>query len=103
MIKASIGELKLSPIKDDGMFIFYNDFITINGKVAKGDKINIYVESYEQAGGKHIIKPGKAAKAEITVRGDVHQVTNEQGLLTVEDFYQSVSETYKNYFYFGKK
>ena len=39
MIKTSVGELKLSPLKEEGKFVFYNDFITINGKVSKGDKI----------------------------------------------------------------
>ena len=52
MLKNSVGELKLSPIKEEGKFVFYNDFITINGKVSKGDKIKILVESYQPQGAK---------------------------------------------------
>src|SRR6476620_8031494 len=69
-MKNSIGELKLSPIKEDGKFVFFNDFITINGKVSKGDKIKIFVDNYEVKTNKYFIDPKISAAATLTVRGE---------------------------------
>lgn len=103
MIKNSIGELKLSPMKDEGMFVFYNDFITINGKVSKGDRISIFVPGYEVKEGKYHLDPDKMSKAELVVRGQ--KVTQEalKGHKTIDDLYQQVSNLYKDQFYFGAK
>ena len=103
MVRTSIGELKLSPIKEDGKYVFYNDFITINGKVAKGDRINIFVMGYDEVNGKHIIKPGQPAEAKMTVRGEEHLHTDDKNHTTVEAFYEYVTELYKSRFYFGNK
>jgi len=102
MIKTSVGELKLSPIKEEGKFVFFNDFITINGKVSKGDKIKIFVDSYMPENGKHIIKAG-APSAELIVRGEEVKHNSAGTPATVEEYYNEVSELYKQHFYFGKK
>ncbi|MGN6566357.1 MAG: hypothetical protein ACTHJ0_00315 [Flavipsychrobacter sp.] len=102
MIKTSVGELKLSPIKEEGKFVFYNDFITINGKVSKGDRIKIFVDSYAAENGKYTIKAGKPS-AELIVRGETFRHDNADTTATVEDYYNQVSELYKQHFYFGKK
>jgi hypothetical protein len=102
MIKTSIGELKLSPIKENGKFVFINTFITINGKVSKGDSIKIFVDAYQQANGKHLISSGNPS-AVLVVRGQEHANTEANGHTSVEDYYNHVSELYKNLFYFGKK
>ena len=103
MIKTSIGELKLFPIKEEGKFVFYNDFITINGKVSKGDQVKIFVESYEIKDGKHLIKSANPATALLTVRGKEHRHTDEKAHKTIEQYYDDVTEAYKNHFYFGAK
>ena len=103
MIKTSIGELKLAPIKEDGRFVFYNDFITINGKVSKGDRISLLVEGYEITGNLYHIKEGNAPKAVLIVRGEKHEYTDTDAHGTVEDLYQHISEMYKTKFYFSKK
>jgi len=103
MIKTSIGELKLFPIKENGKFVFYNDFITINGKVSKGDQVKIFVEAYEIQDGKHLIKSKQAASALLVVRGKEHHHTDDKGHKTIEEYYDDVSEAYKNHFYFGAK
>lgn len=103
MVKTSIGELKLSPLKEDGKYLFYNDAVTINGKVARGDKVCIFVAGYEEVNGKHIIKPGQPAVAKIIVRGEEIMQTDDKDHTTVEDFYQHISELYKTRFYFGNK
>lgn len=102
MIKTSIGELKLSPLKEDGKFVFYNDFITINGKVAKGDRITLMVDGYENTNLLHSIK-GSTPKMILVVRGEKHEVDDTQNCATVEDLYKHASEVYKNRFYFAGK
>src|SRR6185312_3327406 len=102
MIKTSIGELRLSPLKEDGKVIYYNDFITINGKVAKGDKITLMVDGYENVNSLHSIKGG-ASKMVLVVRGEKHEVNDMQNCATVEDLYKHASEVYKNRFYFAGK
>jgi hypothetical protein len=102
MIKTSIGELKLSPLKDNGKFLFFNDFVTINGKVSKGDRITIYVDSYDVSGDKHVIK-GSPATASLIVRGITHTHADINNCTTVEDYYKHISEQYKSHFYFGNK
>jgi len=102
MIKTSIGELKLSPLKENGKFLFFNDFITINAKVSKGDKISIFVDGYDAAGGKYLIK-GNPATATLVVRGVTHEHADTNSHATVEDYYKQVSELYKTHFYFGNK
>jgi len=102
MIKTSIGELKLFPIKENGKFVFFNDFITINGKVSKGDSIHIYVDAYEVVNNDYIIKAG-CPSATFTVRGQQHALEATEDYATVRDFYDHVSEAYKSKFYFGVK
>jgi len=103
MIKTSIGELKLSPIKDNGKFLFFNDFITINGKVSKGDRISIYVDGYDMAGGKCALKNQLPANYSMVVRGETFEAEVEKKYATMEELYDHVSEKYKTQFYFGKK
>ena len=103
MLKTSIGELKLSPIKDNGKFLFYNDFITINGKVSKGDRIHIYIDGYELNNGKYLIKSITPANFTLVVRGETYEHSDAEGHTTMDDLYNYVSEQYKSHFYFGKK
>ncbi len=103
MLKTSVGELKLSPIKEEGKFVFYNDFITINGKVSKGDSIKIFVESYQQLGNKIIIPEQSNASALLVVRGEKHRHDGLTGHETLNTLYDHVSTLYKNRFYFGDK
>jgi hypothetical protein len=103
MIKNSIGELKLSPIKDDGKFVFFNDFITINGKVSKGDRINLYVDTYELKNNKYYIDVNAAAAADIIVRGEKHRYDDLNGYPVIDDLYNKAAELYKEKFYFGNK
>lgn len=103
MIKTTIGELKLFPIKEGGKFVFHNDFITINGKVSKGDSIRIFVDGYEPANNDYLIKGGKPT-AQLIVRGQQHTYAPDgEEYTTVGEFYQHISEVYKNKFYFGSK
>jgi len=102
MAKTSIGELKLSPVKENGRFVFFNDLITINGKVSKGDNVKIFVDAYQAAGGKFKILSGTPS-ALLTVRGQEHVHNDGTSYATVEDYYTVVTEAYKNHFYFGKK
>src|SRR5690606_23917208 len=102
MAKTSIGELKLSPIKEEGRFVFYNDFITINGKVSKGDKIKIFVDEYNQQNSKHLLNAVSASIALLIVRGQQHEHPDSEACPTIEDLYNSVTELYKDKFYFGK-
>ena len=103
MIKSSVGELKLSPIKEEGRFVFFNDFITINGKVSKGDKIKIFVESYNPQGTKVLIPQASSSSAILVVRGAQHRHDGITGMETMEKLYEHVSTLYKNKFYFGDK
>lgn len=103
MIKTSIGELKLSPIKEEGKFLFFNDFVTINGKISKGDKISIYVAGYELVNDSYVIKPKGTATAVLIVRGKKVEHKDTDGYTNVEDYYKVVSELYKSQFYFGNK
>jgi hypothetical protein len=103
MVKTSIGALKLSPLKEDGRFVFYNDIITINGKISKGDRIDLLVEGYEIIANTYYIKKGNAAKAIVIVRGEKHEYTDAGEHATVEDLYRYVSELYKTNYYFARK
>lgn len=103
MIKSSVGELKLSPIKEEGKFVFFNDFITINGKVSKGDKIKIFVDSYKQDGDKILIPEASPSSAALVVRGVQYRHDDLTGMETMSKLYEHVSTLYKNRFYFGDK
>ncbi len=103
MIKSSVGELKLSPIKEEGRFVFFNDFITINGKVSKGDKIKIFVESYQPQGNKITIPEASNSSAVLVVRGQQYRHDDITGMDTMDKLYEHVSTLYKNRFYFGDK
>lgn len=102
MIKNSLGELKLSPIKEDGKFVFINMEIRVNGKLNKGDYIKIFVDNYEQQQGKFIIKAKSAPSSKMVVRGTPITYEHPADISTIEDLYNRVSEMYKNQFYFGK-
>lgn len=103
MIKNSIGELKLSPIKENGKFVFFNDFITINGKVSKGDRITLFIDSYDFSNGKYHIDTASHATAELIVRGTTHRYDGLTGFQTINELYNKASELYKECFYFGSK
>lgn len=103
MIKNSIGELKLSPIKENGKFVFFNDFITINGKVSKGDRITLFVDSYEFKSNKYYLADSSPASAELVIRGIKNIVEPLAGFGTINDLYDKASELYKESFYFGNK
>jgi hypothetical protein len=103
MLKTSVGELKLSPVKEEGKFVFYNDFITINGKVSKGDKIKILVESYKPDFNKIFIPEESLSSAVLIVRGAQYRHDGLTGFETLQALYEQVSTLYKNRFYFGDK
>lgn len=101
MIKSTIGELKISPIKEDGMFVFFNDFITINGKVSKGDSVKVFVKQYDNKTGTFQLDKADAAKAVLVVRGKEKQHDNITGYETLSKLYDHVSALYREHFYFG--
>lgn len=101
MIKSTIGELKISPIKEDGMFVFFNDFITINGKVSKGDSVKVFVKHYDNKTGTFQLDKADAAKAILVVRGKEKQHDNITGYETLNKLYDHISALYKEQFYFG--
>lgn len=101
MIKSSIGELKISPIKEDGMFVFFNDFITINGKVSKGDSVKIFVKQYDNKTGAFLLEKSEASKAVLVVRGKEKVHENLTGYETLNKLYEQASALYKEHFYFG--
>ncbi len=103
MVNSSIGELKLSPLKEEGMFVFYNDSIKINGKTSKGDTVKIYVRSYQQEANKCSLNISEVSKAVLTVRGIKHTHENIAGYGTLEMLYDHVTSLYKDHFYFGDK
>ena len=101
MLKSTIGELKLSPLKEDGMFVFFNDFITINGKVSKGDSIKIFVKQYELRNGKYHLDTAAPSKAMLVVRGKEKGHENIATPETLDKLYEHVGGLYKEHFYFG--
>lgn len=101
MIKNTIGELKVSPLKENGMFVFFNDFITINGKVSKGDSIKLFVSQYDNKTGVYQLNKDVPAKAELVVRGKAKQHDNITGYETLNKLYDHVAALYKEHFYFG--
>lgn len=103
MVNSSIGELKLSPLKEEGMFVFYNDSIKINGKTSKGDTVKIFVRSYQQEANKCSLNISELSKAVLTVRGIKHTHENIAGYGTLEMLYDHVTSLYKDHFYFGDK
>lgn len=103
MIKNSIGELKISPIKEDGMFVFFNDFITINGKVSKGDEIKIFVPQYNNQSGEFKLDIAQVSKAKLVIRGKEEQHDNLVGYSSLDKLYEHVSGLYREGFYFGDK
>lgn len=102
MVKNSIGELKISPLKEDGMFVFINDFITINGKVSKEDSIKIFVAKYSNQSGEFALDMSQPSKAKLTVRGKESVHENLAGYETLDKLYDHVSSIYKELFYFGE-
>lgn len=103
MVKSSIGELKLSPLKEEGKFVFFNDAIKINGKTAKEDKLKIFVTSYNQEGDKFSLNIAEVSKAIITVRSEQHVHDNLIGYSSLDALYDHVTGLYKEHFYFGDK
>jgi hypothetical protein len=102
-MKPAIGTITLSPVKEDGKFLFCNNVIIINGKVSKGDRICILVDGYDMIDGKHFIKKGHLLLGKITVRGEEQLMPCPDGNITVEDYYQELCESYRTCYYFGKK
>lgn len=101
MIKSTIGELKISPIKEDGMFVFFNDFITINGKVSKGDSVKVFVKQYDNKTGTYQLDKNEPAKAVLVVRGKEKLHNDITGHETLNKLYDHVSALYREHFYFG--
>jgi hypothetical protein len=102
MNKNSLGELKLSPIKENGKFVFINSEIRVNGKLNKGDSIKIFVDSYEEKGGQYIVKGPSNPSSKMVVRGIPLIFEHPDDVYSVEELYDKVGEMYKNQFYFGK-
>jgi len=102
MTKNTLGEIKLSPIKENGKFVFINNEVRVNGKVNKGDYIKLFVDGYELQNGKYILKNTTAPASKIVVRGTPLNHQHGEEITTIEDLYLKVGEMYKNQFYFGK-
>ena len=101
MIKSTIGELKIYPLKEDGCFVFFNDFITINGKVSKGDSVKVFVPQYNNTTGTYVLNKVQPAKAVLIVRGKEKKIDNITGYETLDKLYEHVTALYKEHFYFG--
>ena len=102
MNKNSLGELKLSPIKENGKFVFINSEVRVNGKLNKGDSIRIFVDAYEMQDGEYLVKGLSQPTSKIVVRGNPLTVELQEGTVSINDLYNKVGEMYKNQFYFGK-
>lgn len=102
MTVTSLGEIRLSPIKENGKFVFINNEVRINGKLNKGDSIKIFVDAYEMNNGKYLLKNTTPPFSQIVVRGALIQHEHAAQFSTVDELYTRVSEMYKNQFYFGK-
>ncbi len=102
MSKNTLGEIKLSPLKENGKFVFINNEVRVNGKLNKGDYIKIFVDGYELQNGKYILKNTTPPSSKIVVRGIPLQLEHPADLATIDDLYSKVGEVYKNQFYFGK-
>lgn len=85
------------------MFVFFNDFITINGKVSKGDSVKVFVQQYDNKTGTFVLDKQDAAKASIIVRGKEKLHENITGYDTLDKLYEHVSALYREHFYFGDK
>lgn len=83
------------------MFVFFNDFITINGKVSKGDSVKIFVPKYEQQSDAFKLDGAMPAKAALVVRGKETLLDGLAGYTTLEKLYDHVSAQYRELFYFG--
>jgi hypothetical protein len=102
MSKNSLGEIKLSPMKENGRFVFINSEVRVNGKLNKGDYIKIYVEGYEEKEGQYVIKNLTHPTSKLVVRGNPMTLDLPADIEPLEDLYNKVGEMYKNQFYFGK-
>lgn len=102
MSKNSLGEIKLSPIKENGKFVFINNEVRVNGKLNKGDYIKIFVDAYELRNGKYLLNNSAPVPIKLVVRGTslTHELTDTYE--TVDELYNKAGEMYKNQFYFGK-
>lgn len=103
MCKSSIGELKLSPIKDEGKFVFINNEIRMNGKLNKGDAVKIYVTHYEVKDGVYHLSGNSQPFSKLTVRGNAVSFETQKEYANLGDLYNDITEFYKNRFYFGNK
>lgn len=102
MSKNTLGKLTLSPVKEDGRFVFINPEIRMNNKLNKGDSIKIYVSSYQQTGDRHVINGDANPVSKIVVRGNTIKQEHTSTFGSVEDLYEEVCTIYRNQFYFGK-
>lgn len=102
MSKNSLGELTLSPLKEQGKFVFINREIRVNGKTSKGDYIKIHVDAYEHAQGKYFLKADSPVTVTMVVRGQPLQQELPGQTISLDERYNQAGELYKNQFYFGK-
>lgn len=99
--KSSLGTLLLSPLKENGKFVFLNREIKVNGKVSKGDYIKIFVDSYEVAEGQYFLQGNNPPYAKLMVRGKPSDQEFSPEIKSVKALYDMASEHYKNLYYFG--
>ncbi len=102
MSKNTLGEIKLSPLKENGKFVFINNEVRVNGKLNKGDYIKIFVDAYELQNGKYLLKHLTPPTSKLVVRGNPILLEHSAELTNIDDLYSKVGEMYKNQFYFGK-
>ncbi|MBS1589112.1 MAG: hypothetical protein JST52_05815 [Bacteroidetes bacterium] len=103
MSKNTLGDIKLSPLKENGKFVFINMEVRVNNKLNKGDYIKIFVDSYEQKGDKFYIKHVTPPTSKMVVRGSTPIISEHSiEFSNLDDLYAKVGDMYKNQFYFGK-
>lgn len=102
MSKNLLGELKLSPLKENGKFVFMNNEIRVNGKLCKGDCIKIYVDEYMMKDGKFYLKNAGTLQLKMIVRGNNMSMESAFDTTVMDEIYTKVADIYRNQFYFGK-
>ncbi len=98
----TLGPLTLSPIKEDGKFVFFNREVRMNYKLNKGDSIKIYVTSYAPKDERNLLTDGKKSTSKMVVKAQTITTEHEADYPSVEALYEAVCELYRNQFLFGK-
>ena len=102
MSKNLLGELKLSPLKENGKFVFMNNEIRVNGKLCKGDYIKIFADEYVMKDGNFFLKNAGTLELKMIVHGNSITMVHAFESIAMDEIYTKVADLYRNQFYFGK-